>query len=489
MRFPFQPNRSIRVKVARLLLCFGLALSVSACEGGGPGDEVWEPETAKQSTIGVPRTTAAPLTTEAATEAGTSAPETSVTDASSVSDPSAPASSEAVVTTTEEATTEPYNELDWIDYEVKSKLTEEMYESATKGLGTDNTFRMANVIKKARAGEPVTILAFGGVATAGEGATKVERSFDYLLRDYWKQTFPDSELTIARDIASATDPYYAIHRAAMFIGLKPDLVLIDFSSFNSKSPAVADAMTYLENLVRRFMAEETQPAVMLFYISTEVQSEDKDPQRTIGVRYRLPMISFYDAVESGLAENVYDDRAALTTGMNTLTDEGQTIFAAILERYFNNVRAAVRSNKTNTSYVLPNSSAEASRYSGSHIADNANIRPSAKAGIAKGSPVSPDYPNGWSANAPGFEITFKITARNLGILYRAVPDPAGAEVDVFVDGNYIKTFSCADTSLAAPCDRSVELFCAGSKGQHVVTLRQKAGTAGSFFALLALLVS
>ncbi|MBR5659789.1 MAG: hypothetical protein IKX10_10385 [Lachnospiraceae bacterium] len=488
MRFPFQLNRSVRVRAARLLLCIGLALSVSACEGGGPGDEVWEPETAKQSTIGVPKTTAAPPTTEAATQAGTSAPETSAPDASAA-DPSAAASSEAVVTTTEEETTEPYNELDWIDYEVKSKLTEEMYEAATKGLGTDNTFRMANVIKKARAGEPVTILAFGGVATAGEGATKVERSFDYLLRDYWKQTFPDSELTIARDVASATDPYYALHRAAMFIGLKPDLVLIDFSSFSSTSPAVANVTVYLENLVRRFMTEETQPAVMLFYLSTEVQSEDKDPQRTIAVRYRLPMISFYDAVENGLETNVYDDRAALTTGMNTLTDEGQTILAAILERYFNNVRAAVRSNKTNTSYVLPNSSEDASRYSGSHIADNANIRPSAKAGIAKGSPVSPDYPNGWSSNAPGFEITFKITARNLGILYRAVPDPAGAEVDVFVDGNYFKTFSCADTTLAAPCDRSVELFCAGSKGQHVVTLRQKAGTAGYFFALLALLVS
>ena len=275
----------------------------------------------------------------------------------------------------------------------------------------------------------------------------------------------------------------------MFIGLKPDLVLIDYSNISEKSPAATNSTLYLENLVRRFMEEENQPAVMLFYISTEAQAEDKDPQRTIGVRYRLPMISFYDAIETGLEENVYTDRSSVTTDTNRLTDEGQKIFAAILERYFNNVRASVRSNKTNTSYVLPNSSPEASLYAGSHIADNETVRPSAKAGIAKGSPASPDHPNGWSANAPGFEITFKITCRNLGILYRAVADPAGAEVDVFVDGNYIKTFSCADMSLTAPCDRSVEIFATGVKGTHLVTLRQKAGTAGSFFVLPALLVS
>ena len=484
MRYPFHSNKSIRLKVAPLLLSFGLAVSMTACEGGGPGDAVWQPETAKQSTIGVPKTTAAP-TTQAAPATTAPALETTVPGETGVSDPS----SEAVVPTTEEETTEPYNELDWIDYEVKSKLTEEMYEAATKGLGTDNTFRMANVIKKARAGEPVTIVAFGGVAAAGEGASKAEKSLDYLLRDYWKQTFPDSELTIARDVSSSDDPYYAIHRAALFIGLKPDLVLIDYSNISEKSPAATNSTLYLENLVRRFMEEENQPAVMLFYISTEAQAEDKDPQRTISVRYRLPMISFYDAIETGLEENVYTDRSSVTTDTNRLTDEGQKIFAAILERYFNNVRASVRSNKTNTSYVLPNSSQEASLYAGSHIADNETVRPSAKAGIAKGSPASPDHPNGWSANAPGFEITFKITCRNLGILYRAVADPAGAEVDVFVDGNYIKTFSCADMSLTAPCDRSVEIFATGVKGTHLVTLRQKAGTAGSFFVLPALLVS
>ena len=143
MRYPFHSNKSIRLKVAPLLLSFGLAVSMTACEGGGPGDAVWQPETAKQSTIGVPKTTAAP-TTQAAPATTAPAPETTVSGETGVSDPS----SEAVVPTTEEETTEPYNELDWIDYEVKSKLTEEMYEAATKGLGTDNTFRMANVIKK-----------------------------------------------------------------------------------------------------------------------------------------------------------------------------------------------------------------------------------------------------------------------------------------------------------------------------------------------------
>lgn len=490
MRYSFHSNKKLRKKLALLMLCFSLALPMSACESGGPGDAVWQPETAKQSTIGVPKSTAAVVPPRtSATEATASIAETANPGASMSSDTDPVTSSEAIVTTTEEETTEPYNERDWIDYEVQSKLTEDMYEAATKGLGTDNTFRMANVIKKARAGEPVTIIALGGIASAGEVASKVEKSLEFLLQDYWKETFPDSTLTIVRDVASCNDPYYAIHRAARFIALNPDLIMIDYATFDTTSPATADPTIYLENLVRRFMTEETQPAVMLLYTTTASQQDDKDAQRTIGVRYRLPILSFYDAVENGLEESVFADRTTMIAGTNRLTDDGQELLAAILERYFNSVRASVRSNKSNTSYVLPASSAEASLYSGSHIADNETIRPSAKSGIAKGSHVSADYPNGWSSNAAGFEITFKITCRNLGILYRAVADPAGAEVDVFVDGNYIKTFSCADMSLTAPCDRSVEIFATGVKGTHLVTLRQKAGTAGSFFVLPALLVS
>ena len=460
---------------------------MAACETRGPGDALPEQETAKKSTIGVPRTTAAVSKTESAADTHTEAsspvnasvePSGSAADETSFAVPT-------VAITTEAPTETPYAIVD-TDYEVKSKLTDDMYDAAAARLGSENTFRLANVVKKAQAGEPVTIVMLGSASLAGDGSSKPEKSTEALLDTYWKEVFPASRLTIARDTQSADDPYFAIHRAARFVALNPDLVLIDYSAVDDGS---ADMQLYLESLVRRYMTCDSQPAVLLLYIPAQMQQDEIDSQRTIGVRYRLPMISFGDAIAEGLEKNVISDRSEVISASNRLTDAGHAILSAILERYFNTIRAYIRSDKFNTSYVVPAGSEDASRYSGSHIADNETVRPSAKSGISKGSAVSQDFPNGWSSNSAGFEITFKITSRNLGILYRVVPDAAGAIVDVFVDGNYVKTFSCGDTELSAPCDRSTEIYATGAKATHIVTLRQKSGTAGSFFALLALLVS
>lgn len=474
-------------KRTRILPVLCLSLFLAACEAGGPGDAIPELETPKQSTIGIPKQTTAPVsTTASATEASAPiAPENDPT--ASAPDGSAADGTTAAVTT-EAPTTEPPGPTIPVidtDYEVNSKLTDDMYNAATNRLGSDNTFRMAGVIKKAQAGEPVTVVMLGAAALTGQGAVKPAKSTEELLHEYWKEMFPASELSIILDTQSANDPYFAIHRAARFVAVNPDLVMIDYSAVDDGSD---ETTLYLENLVRRYMTCDSQPAVMLLF-SNQVQQDDKDSQRTIGVRYRLPMLSFGDAIAEGLEENVFSDRSQVITESNILTGVGHAVYAATLERYFNTIRAYIRSDKFNTSYVLPDSTPDASRYNGSHIADNETIRPSAKSGISKGSAVSQDYPNGWSSNSAGFEITFKITSRNLGILYRVVPDAAGAIVDVFVDGNYVKTISCGDTELTAPCDRSTELYNTGAKATHIVTMRQKSGTAGSFFALLALLVS
>ena len=488
----FDSDKRIRKRLVALSLGLCLALPMTACEGDGPGDEVWQPETAKQSTIGLPKPTlpVSPTvsTTESKTEA--SAPVASENDptvSSSAVDISV-ADTTAEVVTTQAPTTEPGPTIEVIDtdYECRSELTEEMFDAATTRLGSYNTYRMGQVIKKAQAGEPVTIVMVGQTALTGEGANYPVNSSENLLREYWKEVFPASELRIFRDVAGANDPYFAIHRAAMFVALMPDLVMIDYSSVDDGSD---EMQRYIENLMHRYLNCDSQPAVLFLSFATVETTDDKDNQRIISTRYRLPELMFGDAIKVALESEVFSDRTEVISTDHFLTDAGHGIFAATLERYLNNVRAAVRSDKINTSYVIPASPIDAAQYSGSHIADNETVRPSAKAGIAKGSSVSQDYPNGWTANAPGFEVTFKVTARNFGILYRAVPDPAGAEVDVFLDGVYWKTFSCADMTLSAPCDRSIELFAADSKAHHVVTIRQKAGTAGSFFALLALLVS
>ena len=484
-----------RRKAASVFAALSLALSLAACEAGGPGDAIPEFETPKQSTIGVPKPTGAILPPVSAYETTPEETAPTAVNGETADASSSPESSLGDLPTTPETTptqptvTEPVGptiEVVDTDYEVYSKLTEDMYDAATSRLGSDNTYRMAHTLMKAQQGQPVNILLLGGTSYAGDGGSKPEKTTEALLYEYWKRTFPASALSINRDTQSADDPYFAIHRAAEFVATNPDLVLIDYSAVDDGSD---ETRLYLENLVHRYLTCDSQPAVMFLYIYGTVQQDDTDSQRIIATRYRLPMLSLGDAIEAGIHSEAIPDRSAVITEAGRMTDAGHAIFAATLERYFNTIRAYIRSDKYNTSYGIPESPTDATRYSGSHIADNENVRPSSKAGIAKGSRVNADYPNGWTSNAAGFELRFKITSRNLGILYQVVPDASGAEVDVFVDGLYVKTFSCSDPELSQARTRSTELYCGGAKATHIVTLRMKDGSPGAFFALLALLVS
>ncbi|MBO7515922.1 MAG: hypothetical protein J6T47_09900, partial [Lachnospiraceae bacterium] len=481
-----------RRKATSVFTALCMAFTLAACESGGPGDAIPELETPKQSTIGVPRPTGPVYPSVTAFETTPEASAPAASDAETASSPEASlgdvtaAPVETTAQPTTEAPTGPTVEVIDTDYEVHSKLTDDMYDAAASRLGTDNTYRMAHTLMKAQAGQPVTIVLLGGSSYAGDGGTKPEKTTEAMLYEYWKRTFPASELSIIRDTQSYDDPYFAIHRAALFVATNPDLVLIDYSAVDDGSE---ETRLYLENLVHRYLTCDSQPAVMFLYIYGVMQQDDSDSQRIIATRYRLPMLSYGDAIEAGISAEVIPDRAAVIDDSGRMTDTGHAVFTAMLERYFNTIRAYIRSDKYNTSYGIPESPTDATLYSGSHIADNENVRPSSKSGIAKGSRVSADYPNGWTSNAAGFELRFKITSRNLGILYHVVPDASGAEVDVYVDGLYVKTFSCSDPELTQARERSVELYSTGAKGTHIVTLRQKAGSPGSVFALLALLVS
>ena len=59
-----------------------------------------------------------------------------------------------------------------------------------------NTDRLFHVFAKARRGEPITVGVIGGSITAGAMASATEKNYASLVTQWWRQTFPKSNIRL-----------------------------------------------------------------------------------------------------------------------------------------------------------------------------------------------------------------------------------------------------------------------------------------------------
>ena len=115
-------------------------------------------------------------------------------------------------------------------------LTEEDMQTASPWQICDNA-ALAAVMKKAEAGEPVTIATIGGSITQGsisngakDSQIKAKSCYADIFFSWWKETFPQSEVTVVNAGIGATDSYLGVHRLKEdVLDYNPDLVLVEYS--------------------------------------------------------------------------------------------------------------------------------------------------------------------------------------------------------------------------------------------------------------------
>lgn len=85
---------------------------------------------------------------------------------------------------------------------------------------------------RARAGEKLTIIFFGGALTWGDGASDPERtSFRALLKDYLKEKYPSAKFNFRDAAIGATGSKLGMFRIGRdVLHHKPDLVFLDFTT-------------------------------------------------------------------------------------------------------------------------------------------------------------------------------------------------------------------------------------------------------------------
>ena len=345
-------------------------------------------------------------------------------------------------------------------------------------------------MRKAQAGEPVTIACIGGSITQGtisngsdDNQVSPKRCYADIYFSWWEQTFPDTEFTFINAGIGATDSYIGVHRVQKdVLDFSPDLVLVEFSVNDADSPTYK---TTYDNLVRRILLADNHPAVMLLFMGQTNGATAQGSHVLIGFNYKLPMVSYTSLIQDMMTQEVY-------TAKQLSGDEvhpsalGHAITGEILWKYLNAVYAQRNELPEPQNFDIDAVTREC--YINASLLDRETIVPTELGSFAESSIFQP-FPNDWTCESGEGGIVFEGRFQRLGVLYHKTVDGLSGQFDVLVDGERVMTLNADFSGGWGNCADAQEVFVGDGIEQHTVEIRKSPDSTGDVFTILGLMAT
>ncbi len=364
-----------------------------------------------------------------------------------------------------------------------SYLTDEMYGRATQFLQGDLT-RLAKVMRKAQSGEEITIGVIGGSITEKYSASSYEYCYASHVQSWWEERFPDTKVNFINAGIGGTTSYLGVHRVEedlLYAG--PDLVIVEFSVNDGNDLFFKKSY---DNLVRKILLEEQEPAVLLLFTTTEAGYNAQENDSLIGYKYQLPMLSYANAVLPSIeaGEFSWDDISPDDVHPN---DRGHAIIGEMMYRYFNDVYTHLDEiGEEVTPFTEKAVTKEA--YLDAKLLDSDDIQP-VNMGSFVEKQVNWYLPNNWFTDCGEEAIVFEVEAKNIGIAYQRSTDGTYGQYEVYIDGEYVKTLDGYFKDGWGSTLQPDEVYCSDEPALHTIEIRKAPGSGADKFAIIALLVS
>lgn len=359
--------------------------------------------------------------------------------------------------------------------------TEDMIRRAVVNPG--NTARLADAMKRAQAGEKITIGTIGGSITQGTAASTTDERYANRALQWWAKAFPKAQLDFVNAGIGATDSYIGVHRVdADLLSKKPDVVIVEFSV--NDTDAALNLQTY-DSLVRKILQAENHPAVILLFTTQEDGTSLQDTHMQIGSSYNLPMISYKNAVlpEIEAGKFTWKDISSDNIHPNSV---GHGIIGELLWSYFNSVYAKLdQIDTSDLTFTAPPVTRDL--YAKGQLLDSKTLTPKTMQGFEQAK-VSNQFPNDWTTKEGG-ELTFEVTGSNIGVLYYKTVDGKSGQYCVYVDDRLIQVLDGDFTGGWGNYAQAQQVYTSDTPSTHTVTIKQLEGTDLTQFTVLGLLVS
>ncbi|MBR0443295.1 MAG: SGNH/GDSL hydrolase family protein [Clostridia bacterium] len=357
-----------------------------------------------------------------------------------------------------------------------------------------NLTLLKNVMNKAKAGEAITVATIGGSVTYGTGASETGKgsalrdtaSYSALFRDWWKTTFPKSNVTHVNAGIGSTTSHLGVHRLQDHVlDYNPDVCIVEFSVNDFTNDWYGESY---ESLVAKLLDNDV--AVILLFMVKESGSSTQAVNAATGAKYHLPMISYGDAImptiESG--EHVWKDFSEDTVHPNLY---GHAYAGELLWKYLNTVYAYTPNEVT---VVNDKTGLEDTPYYNAALYGPLDIAATGSGAFTIDTSVTVGGLSGaWvvdsASTAETKEITFKAKFSQLGAFYdrNKTTDTAKglADCEVYIDGVKVVTLYGSNSNE----HMSTHIHTSDGVTEHTVTFRIVNSDTTEGFTLYRLLIT
>ncbi len=310
--------------------------------------------------------------------------------------------------------------------DLKEAPTKRMLKRSVMNEG--NLARLAKAMKKSQSKEAVTIAYIGGSITQGSSAS-TESQYVNQVTKWWNETLGDVKCVNAG--VGATDSYLGIHRLDRdVLSQKPDVIFIEFAVNDTNK--VFHKYTY-DSLLQKCLKADNEPAVILIMMTQEDGTSLEEVHSKLGMYYDLPVLSYrsmiYPEVVAGNIQ--WSDISPDNIHPN---DVGHTILSRMIINYLSSVVEHLDTiDETATKILVKDFSEYAYEYArlvNRKSEDDTKVQD-------QGSFVEEasfqTFEHGWGTRKGG-SITFDVTARNFGVLYKKDTSGTYGKAEIYIDG-------------------------------------------------------
>ncbi|MCH5272796.1 MAG: SGNH/GDSL hydrolase family protein [Lachnospiraceae bacterium] len=318
-----------------------------------------------------------------------------------------------------------------------------------------NNKRLKAVIKRAQAGEQITVASIGGSITEGAGAVRYNLCYAYQTYESFKKAYGAGDGSNVRFVnagVGGTPSTFGLLRYQRDIvsrvtdedGL-PDIVLVEYAVNDGEEPTQHGCY---ESLVKQILQQPNHPAVILVFSVFPTGYTLQDELSKVGETYDLMMVSTKNGAfpfvgDKWTSEEFFFDIYHPTTlGHKVMAD---CIFHTIQTAAEQpeaasdinlDVPAAYRTDYIGLKTIFKDSYEDKINLSvGSFDADDEKSYRNIPIGIVYAKNF---YHTGENGNE---SLTFEVSCKNFLLAYRSVTDASYGKIDVCVDGRKVKTIN------------------------------------------------
>jgi mannan endo-1,4-beta-mannosidase len=293
--------------------------------------------------------------------------------------------------------------------------------------------RIYKAMNKGRNGEDIKIGVIGGSITEGYAASNENNRWANLMADWWKDTFPESNVILINAGWGGTGSDIGAHR------LKEDLLVheLDFFviEFSVNDSEGEQALKMMEGMLQQGLTAQNYPGIMLLMLKRSNGTSAQESHKPVAQHYDVPYVSFADLIDVRLAQDGVAINDIFIDGLHP-NDKGMAYISQFIHEKLDSIYSTLPNEnqlpEINTQlpdHLVTSVFSSTSQYFTNNIAPVNN----------QGWEITD---TGWSASTPGQQIDFELEGNAISLIFTQDDDASNGRAEVWVDGHPKRVVDC-----------------------------------------------